>query len=169
MFFGDLIKGWLRYADVSEPGNVVVKDFATNMQAMVEMRTGVDGALYYASFGSGEIRRIRFAGNRGDAGAETDTETETDTGSDTDSGSDTDTGSETDTGAEADTGSETETSNEDELNAGGLNPPANDDQQSEPSTVNVGGQLAIWSCLYLAGFFLLRRSLTKPRSRRNIR
>jgi len=148
LFFGDLIKGWLRYADVSEPGNVVVKDFATNMQAMVEMRTGVDGALYYASFGSGEIRR---------------------SGSDTGSGSGADSGSEADTGAEADTGSETETSNEDELNDGGLNPPANDDQQSEPSTVNVGGQLAIWSCLYLAGFFLLRRSLTKPRSRRNIR
>ncbi len=62
LFFGDFIKGWLRYADISDPQNVVVTDFATDMMPMVEMRVGADGALYYASITSGEIRRIRFDG-----------------------------------------------------------------------------------------------------------
>ena len=63
LFFGDYIQGWLRYADVSDPQNVIVEDFATDMMPMVEMRTGNDGAIYYASILSGEIRRIRFTGD----------------------------------------------------------------------------------------------------------
>ncbi len=63
LFHADFIKGWLRYADVSDPANIIVNDFATNMQPMTEMRTGTDGALYYANGVVPEIRRIRFDGD----------------------------------------------------------------------------------------------------------
>jgi len=61
LFYGDFIRGWLRAADVSDPGNVTGRAFATGMLPMTEMRTGEDGALYYASITTGEIRRIRYA------------------------------------------------------------------------------------------------------------
>lgn len=63
LFYGDYIKRWLRYADVSDTGNVTSFDFATDMPPMVEIRTGADGALYYASITTGEIRRIRYTGD----------------------------------------------------------------------------------------------------------
>lgn len=62
LFYGDFIKRWLRYADVSDPGNVRDFAFATDMPPMVEMRSGEDGSLYYASITTGEIRRIRYTG-----------------------------------------------------------------------------------------------------------
>lgn len=63
LFYGDFIRGWLRAADVSDPGNVTSAAFATDMLPMTEMRTGEDGALYYASITTGEIRRIRYTGD----------------------------------------------------------------------------------------------------------
>lgn len=63
LFYGDFIRGWLRAADVSDPGNVTGTAFATGMLPMSEMRTGEDGALYYASITTGEIRRIRYTGD----------------------------------------------------------------------------------------------------------
>ena len=63
LFYGDFIRGWLRTADVSDPGNVTSAAFATDMLPMTEMRTGEDGALYYASITTGEIRRIRYTGD----------------------------------------------------------------------------------------------------------
>jgi len=60
LFYGDYIRGWLRYADVDVPGSVTDNEFATNVPPMTEIRVGEDGALYYASVATGEIRRIRF-------------------------------------------------------------------------------------------------------------
>lgn len=64
LFYGDFIQGWMRYADVSDPANVTSVEFATDMLPMTEIRVGVDGALYYASITTGEIRRIRYVGER---------------------------------------------------------------------------------------------------------
>ncbi|MFK7993325.1 MAG: sorbosone dehydrogenase family protein [Granulosicoccus sp.] len=69
LFYGDFIQGWMRYADVSGPGNITEFDFATDMLPMVELRTGADGALYYASITTGEIRRIRFVDDDSTQGA----------------------------------------------------------------------------------------------------
>ena len=97
LFYGDFIQGWLRYADVSDPDNVVVSEFATDMPPMVEMRAGDDGALYYASITTGEIRRIRFTGENQPDGDDfdpsVDTVTDASSGNDTDSsnGNNTDT------------------------------------------------------------------------------
>ena len=81
LFYGDYIKGWLRYADVSDPASVINSDFATDMPPMVEMRTGEDGALYYASITTKEIRRIRYIGDDspGESGPEQGPDGETPT------------------------------------------------------------------------------------------
>lgn len=70
LFYADFINGWLRYADVSDPSNVIINDFATDMMPMTEMRTGDDGSLYYASATTAEIRRIRFDGELLSVGGE---------------------------------------------------------------------------------------------------
>ncbi|ASJ72474.1 PQQ-dependent sugar dehydrogenase [Granulosicoccus antarcticus] len=65
LFYGDFIQGWMRYADVSDPDNVTSFDFASDMQPMTEIRVGEDGALYYASIITAEVRRIRYIGEDG--------------------------------------------------------------------------------------------------------
>lgn len=61
LFYADFLQGWMRYADVSDPVNVRKYDFATDVLPLVELKLGADGALYYASITTGEIRRIRYA------------------------------------------------------------------------------------------------------------
>lgn len=61
LFYADFLQGWMRYADVSDPANVRKYDFATDVLPLVELKLGSDGALYYASITTGEIRRIRYA------------------------------------------------------------------------------------------------------------
>lgn len=65
LFYADFISGWVRYADVSDINNVSSHEFAGAMMPMTEIRVGKDGALYYASIMSGEIRRIRYTGAHG--------------------------------------------------------------------------------------------------------
>lgn len=77
LFYGDFIQGWMRYADVSDPGNVSSSAFATDMLPMTEIRVGDDGAIYYASITTGEIRRIRYVGNDGGTNGGTDGGTDT--------------------------------------------------------------------------------------------
>lgn len=60
LFYADFLQGWMRYADVSDPANVRKYDFATDVLPLVELKLGADGALYYASITTGEIRRIRY-------------------------------------------------------------------------------------------------------------
>ena len=85
LFYGDFIQGWMRYADVSEPGNVTSFEFASDMPPMTEIRVGDDGAVYYASITTGEIRRIRYTGDGDNTGGQAP-DPGTDTGS-TDGGS----------------------------------------------------------------------------------
>ncbi len=80
LFYGDFIQGWMRYADVSDPTNVTSFEFATDMPPMTEIRVGDDGALYYASITTGEIRRIRYVGENGATDGQT-SDPGTDTGS----------------------------------------------------------------------------------------
>lgn len=61
LFYGDFVQGWIHYANVDDAANVVSYDFAAEVLPMTEIRTGQDGALYYASITSGEIRRIRYS------------------------------------------------------------------------------------------------------------
>lgn len=63
LFYADFLQGWMRYADVSDPANVRKYDFATDVLPLVELKLGADGALYYASITTGEIRRIRYTAN----------------------------------------------------------------------------------------------------------
>lgn len=72
LFYGDFIQGWMRVADVSDESNVTSSAFATDMLPMTEIRLGDDGAIYYASISSGEIRRIRYVGTGGTTGGSTD-------------------------------------------------------------------------------------------------
>jgi len=60
LFYGDFIQGWIHYAKLDDPNNIVSYDFAAGVLPMTEIRTGQDGSLYYASITSGEIRRIRY-------------------------------------------------------------------------------------------------------------
>lgn len=60
LFYGDFMQGWMRYADISDPLNAISYEFATGMLPMTEIKLGDDGAIYYASITSGEIRRIRY-------------------------------------------------------------------------------------------------------------
>ncbi len=60
LFYADFLQGWMRYADVSDPNDVKKYNFATDVLPLVELKLGVDGALYYASITTGEIRRIRY-------------------------------------------------------------------------------------------------------------
>lgn len=89
LFYADFIQGWMRYADVSDPANVSSSAFASDMLPMTEIRVGDDGAIYYASITSGEIRRIRYAGAGSDpdggAGGNTDGSTDAGNGGSSDS------------------------------------------------------------------------------------
>ena len=150
LFYGDYIQGFLRYADVSDPDNVVVNDFASDMLPMVEMRTGDDGALYYASITTGEIRRIRFDGS--DSSGSTSTESAE--GGSTDSqGGTTDTGS---GGTETASGNGTDATG----GTGSIEPTAS-------NAVSVGG---VFSPIFtlLGGLLLLVRRRTCRSSRRRI-
>lgn len=97
LFYGDFIQGWMRFADVSDAANVTSSAFATEMLPMTEIRVGDDGALYYASITTGEIRRIRYIDAESPAGGTTGGGT---TGGGTDTGSDGGTGGGTGSGSD---------------------------------------------------------------------
>ncbi len=61
-FFADYVGKWIRRMSFDASGNVSsVQTFATNVNDVVSLEQGADGALYYLSLASGEVRRIRFA------------------------------------------------------------------------------------------------------------
>lgn len=66
LFYADFVQGWMRYADVSDRANVQSVDFATEVPPLTQMTSGADGALYYASIGTSEIRRIRHVAENTD-------------------------------------------------------------------------------------------------------
>jgi glucose/arabinose dehydrogenase len=61
-FFADYVGKWIRRMIFDASGNVSsVQTFATNVTDVVSLEQSPDGALYYISLASGEVRRIRFA------------------------------------------------------------------------------------------------------------
>ena len=62
-FFADYSAGFIRRMTFDANGNLLgVFPFATDVVAPVSLELGPDGALYYISISSGEIRRIKFSG-----------------------------------------------------------------------------------------------------------
>ena len=57
-FFGDFIQGWIRY--ITPDGQV--RDFASGITGLVQMKVGPDTNLYYVNLISGKIVRLRYAG-----------------------------------------------------------------------------------------------------------
>jgi len=57
-FFGDFCNGWIRSLD---PASGADELFATGISFLVDIQTGIDGALYYLSRGEGAVYRIDFA------------------------------------------------------------------------------------------------------------
>jgi glucose/arabinose dehydrogenase len=62
-FFADYVAGWLMRMELDPGGDVsAVEPFAAGLNGPVAIEMGPDGLLYYASFVSGQIRRIRHLG-----------------------------------------------------------------------------------------------------------
>jgi glucose/arabinose dehydrogenase/chitodextrinase len=73
-FFADYSGNWIqRVAFDANHHPVSVQPFATDVQSPVNITLGPDGMLYYLSFTTGEVRRIRFNGPVAAASATTPT------------------------------------------------------------------------------------------------
>ena len=67
-FFADYSGNWIRRVVLdSENRPVSVQPFATEVGSPVALTLGPDGMIYYLSFASGEVRRIRYNGPVADA------------------------------------------------------------------------------------------------------
>jgi glucose/arabinose dehydrogenase len=63
LFFGDYANKWIRRLILDASGNFAgVKTFATNVDGIVNIVQGPDGLLYYVSFTSGIIWKIKYSG-----------------------------------------------------------------------------------------------------------
>jgi glucose/arabinose dehydrogenase/regulation of enolase protein 1 (concanavalin A-like superfamily) len=61
-FFADYVQDWIRRMTFDANGNVTgVHNFAANLNGVVTLEQGPDGALYYISLPTGQVRRMRFA------------------------------------------------------------------------------------------------------------
>ena len=70
LFFADYVGRWIKRVVFDASGNPVsVQPFATDVNSPVALAAGPDGMLYYVSFESGEIRRIRSEGLSASASA----------------------------------------------------------------------------------------------------
>ena len=70
LFFGDYAANWIKRIVFDSNQNVVsVEDFASNADAPVSFSLGPDGWIYYISFTTGEIRRIKYGGPFANASA----------------------------------------------------------------------------------------------------
>src|SRR5262249_40927963 len=64
-FFGDYGQSFLRYMQLDANDNIISgpTDFGVALDGPVAINIGPDGNLYYIAINTGELRRIRFAGN----------------------------------------------------------------------------------------------------------
>jgi glucose/arabinose dehydrogenase len=58
-FFADYCNSWIYYIDATNPSTA--SQFAASLSAPVDLKIGLDGALYYLSRGSGSVGKIRPA------------------------------------------------------------------------------------------------------------
>jgi glucose/arabinose dehydrogenase/chitodextrinase len=69
-FFADYVGNWIRRVGFDASGNPTdVLEFASDLSAPSNVELGPDGNLYYISFSTGQIRRIRFNGPKAVASA----------------------------------------------------------------------------------------------------
>jgi glucose/arabinose dehydrogenase len=62
-FFADYVGGWIMRLEVDAAGQMTgIEPFASGINSPVAVEMGPDGLLYYVSFVSGEVRRIRRLG-----------------------------------------------------------------------------------------------------------
>ena len=61
-FYADYTRGWIKRIRVNGSDQLVdgPTDFATGLVGPVQVEAGPDGAIYYVTIGSGELRRIRY-------------------------------------------------------------------------------------------------------------
>jgi glucose/arabinose dehydrogenase len=59
-FFADYTASWIKHFDI---GKHEVTDFAINVPAAVDIKSGPDGGLYYLSISQGEVWRIQYGTN----------------------------------------------------------------------------------------------------------
>lgn len=57
-FFADYCGGWIKRIDLSTQA---VTDFAGGLSSPTDIRTGMDGSLYYLNRGAGAVRKISYA------------------------------------------------------------------------------------------------------------
>ena len=70
LFFADNVDNWIKRIIFDSNQNVVsVEDFASNVDAPVSFSLGPDGWIYYISFSTGELRRIKYGGPFANASA----------------------------------------------------------------------------------------------------
>lgn len=77
-FFGDYVRGWLKYMQVDANDNVIsINDFAENgADGPVSMQTAANGDIYYLAINTGELRQLHSTtGNRNPVAAATATPT----------------------------------------------------------------------------------------------
>ncbi len=158
LFYGDFLQGWLRTIDVGATADRDAADgvspaldafaspaFATDLPPVSEWKMLDDGAMYYASITTGEIRRIRYV-------ASADTSGEGATTGDTGSGST--------VGGNADTGAE-ETDTSGTTSGGGESGGDIDNagvSDTSDDTVTVGGGMLAWPgvLILLLGWSVMR-------------
>ena len=62
-FFADFCAGWIKVLDpLSPPPTGTAVDFATGINAPVDIQVANDGSLYYLARGSGSVFRVQFVG-----------------------------------------------------------------------------------------------------------
>jgi glucose/arabinose dehydrogenase len=61
-FYGDFVKGWIRYIQVDARNRLVAgpRTFATRADGPVDIEIGPGNDLYYLAIDAGELRRVRF-------------------------------------------------------------------------------------------------------------
>jgi glucose/arabinose dehydrogenase len=72
LFFGDYGRGcmWVMRAGAGgEPDPGSLETFTTELGAIVDLKVGPDGDLFYTEIAAGEVRRISYGGGAAPAGA----------------------------------------------------------------------------------------------------
>jgi glucose/arabinose dehydrogenase len=76
-FFADYVSGWIKRID---PATKAVSNFASGINAPVDLKVGYDGSLYYLARGSGAVFQVRYAARKLSAPADFDGDGRTDLG-----------------------------------------------------------------------------------------
>jgi hypothetical protein len=59
-FFADFVRSWIAYLTVDSDGELRVEHLDIAADGPVTLKTGPDGEIYYLSWNTGELRRLRW-------------------------------------------------------------------------------------------------------------